>query len=256
MIHCITVANRHLYAAELGDLHQRRAECFIDERGWPLTRTAEGEFDAYDDAAAAYLVAFSPDRSVAAACRIRPTEGGGLIPDHFGHLVSDAERPLRVAGTYECTRYFCVPDMRGAAGLAARSAIHIALIEHMIDVGGDRLVGFVDLPLLTHLRRFSGLRIRPIGLPSAYDGGAMTIAFEIGVTAADLVETRQKLSQRGRQLFVAPPWIEGSTDPHDLASAVAGLASPETAGAVGEAIRMIAQRTGDRRMPLPVGTAA
>ncbi len=256
MIHCITAANRHLYADELRDLHRRRADCFIDERGWPLSRTAEGEFDAYDDASAAYLVAFGTDRAVTAACRIRPTEQGGLIPDHFPHLVSDAERSLRVPGTYECTRYFCVPELRGAEGLAARSAIHTALIEHLNDVGGDRLVGFVDMPLLTHLRRFSGLRIRPIGLPSAYDHGAMTIAFEIGVTAADLVETRQTLGLAGRQLFVAPAWVENETDPHDLASALRLLASPKTAGAMGQAIREIDHRSVGQAKPMPMGTAA
>lgn len=256
MIHCITAANRHLYAAELQDLHRRRADCFIDERGWPLTRTAEGEFDAYDDASAVYLVAFGADRAVTAGCRVRPTERGGLIPDHFNHLVSEAERPLAVPGTYECTRYFCVPGLRGAAGLAARSGIHTALIEHLNDMGGDRLVGFVDLPLLTHLRRFSGLRIRPIGLPSAYDGGAMTIAFEIGVTPDDLIETRGRLGQSGRQLFVAPGWVPAGTDPHDLAAAVALLASPETAGVLGEAIHGIADRSTAGTTPRVVGSAA
>ncbi len=256
MIHLIDRSNRHLYGRELGQLHLQRARCFIDERGWPLRRTEAGEFDDYDDAAATYLVAFDAEKSVRAACRIRPTEHGGLIPDHFPHLVSDAERPLKVVGTYECTRYFCVPDLRGVAGMMTRSAIHTAMIEHVIDIGGNRLVGFVDLPLLTHLRRFSGLRIRPIGLPATYDDGAMTIAFEIGVTATDLEETRRRLDQTGRQLFVASAWMDGRADLHALASAYALLAAETTAAEMEETIRTVGGRASSLADQVVTGSAA
>lgn len=224
MIHLVTEANRHLYRAELQALHALRRCHFIEERGWALTERDGGEYDAYDDDLARYLIGFGPEREIEVACRIRSTEHGGLIPDHFAHLIGDHEPPPRAAGAYECTRYFAVAAARGRRGFVARSRLHVAMVEHVQDLGGERLLGFVDLPFLAHLRRFSGLRIRPVGLPSPYEDGD-TIAFEIGVTAQDLAETRRRLQLPGRQLFIAPPWLPAGADIFALENSVRLLLS-------------------------------
>lgn len=229
MIHLIEATNRHLYAPELLELHRERRRLFVDGRGWPLTVRDGGEYDDYDDRRADYLVGFGPDGRIEAACRLRPTQDGGLIPDVFPHLVADGERAPDSPGTWECTRYFSTA--RGRAGFQSRSKLHLAMIEHVQEQGGDRLLGFVDLPFLTHLRRFSGLRIRPIGLPARYGDGeaaGVTIAFEIGVSADDLDTTRARLRLSGRQLFAAPAWLPAGTDVQTLErSARILLAAPE-----------------------------
>jgi len=229
MIHLIGAANRHLYGPELIELHRERRRQFVDGRGWPLRVQDGGEYDDYDDGRADYLVGFASDARIEAACRLRPTQDGGLIPDLFPHLVADTERPPDSPGTWECTRYFSTAP--GRAGFQSRSKLHLAMIEHVREQGGDRLLGFVDLPFLTHLRRFSGLRIRPVGLPAPYGHGeaaGVTVAFEIGVSADDLDATRARLRLPGRQLFAAPAWLPPGTDVHTLErSARVLLAAPE-----------------------------
>jgi len=93
----------------------------------------------------------------------------------------------------------------------------------------------VDLPFLTHLRRFSGLRIRPVGVPAPYGAGeaaGVTVAFEIGVSADDLNTTRGRLRLPGRQLFAAPSWLPPGTDVHTLErSARVLLSAPEASQA-------------------------
>lgn len=231
MIHLITAANRHLYRTELAALHRERRRQFVDGRGWPLQVCDGGEYDAYDDEIADYLVGFTLDGRIETGCRLRPTHDGGLIPDVFPHLVAPGEPAPAAPGTWECTRYFST--LPGRAGFPARSKLHVAMVERVRDQDGDRLLGFVDLPFLTHLRRFSGLRIRPVGLPAEYGdepSGGTTIAFEIGVSEVDLAATRQRLRLPTRQLFVAPAWLPAGTDVLTLErSARVLLAGPEDA---------------------------
>jgi len=183
-----------------------------------------GEYDDYDDDLAFYLVGLSLDGEIEVGCRVRTTALGGVLPDVFPHLIADSEPSIREPGTFECTRYFSTSNARGRRGFEARSKLHLAMVELMRDLGGHRLLGFVDLPLLTHLRRFSGLRIRPVGLPAPYDGG-VTIAFEIGVEEGDLRTTRSLLQIPTRQLFVAPAWLPSGTDVLSLAQAVTVMVS-------------------------------
>jgi acyl-homoserine lactone synthase len=223
MIHLIQTSNRHLYPRELTELHRERHRQFIIERGWGLRTIDGGEYDAYDDDRAFHLVGFSPDGEIDVGCRIRPTVDGGVLPDVFPHLIADTELPIRASGVFECTRYFTTARARGRQGFESRSKLHVAMLELMRDQDGRRLLGFVDLPLLTHLRRFSGLRIHPVGFPTPYDDGGVTIAFEIGVEAEDLLATRRKLAIPTRQLFVAPSWLPPGADVLALAQTTATL---------------------------------
>jgi len=216
MIHLINSSNQHLYGRELDEFHRERHRQFVIERGWPLLSVDGGEYDDYDDDNALYLVGLG--------CRIRTTAQGGVLPDVFPHLIADSEPSVKEPGTFECTRYFSTSSARGRRGFEARSKLHLAMIELVRDMGGHRLLGFVDLSLLTHLRRFSGLRIRPVGLPAPYDGG-VTIAFEIGVEEDDLRTTRSLLQIPTRQLFVAPAWLPSGTDVLSLAQAVTVMVS-------------------------------
>ncbi len=223
MIHLITAANRHLYRDEIAALHAERRRAFVEERGWDLTVVGEGEYDAYDDDLASHLVGFDDQGGIAVFCRIRSTRTGGVIPDHFPHLIASGEADPRANGVFETTRYYCAPHLRGPSGQARRADLHVAMIEHVRDRGGHRLLGFVDLPLLTHLRRFSGLALRPVGLPAPYGDDQFTIAFEIGVSEADLAQTRDRLGVTGRRLLEADPWSDPDFDPHLWEKAILGM---------------------------------
>lgn len=224
MIHLINCNNKHLYRRELEEFHRERHRQFVLERGWSLRSVDGGEYDDYDDEHALYLVGLGFEGGIEVGCRIRTTAFGGVLPDVFPHLIADGEPSIREAGAYECTRYFAVSSARGRRGFEARSKLHLAMLELVRDLGGHRLLGFVDLPFLTHLRRFSGLRIRPVGLPAAYEAG-VTIAFEIGVEDADLRTAQQLLQIPTRQLFLAPAWLPDGTDVLSLAQAVTVLTS-------------------------------
>ena len=67
MIHLVTLANRHLYVEAMADLHRLRRKHFVEERGWTLEIRDDGEYDAYDDDAAAYLIGFSAQRAIEVA---------------------------------------------------------------------------------------------------------------------------------------------------------------------------------------------
>ena len=48
MIHIITANNRHIYRAQLAEMHELRRVHFVEERGWSdLTVIGGGEYDAY-----------------------------------------------------------------------------------------------------------------------------------------------------------------------------------------------------------------
>ncbi len=222
MIHLINSNNRHLYERELEELHWERHRQFVLERGWSLRSVDGGEYDDYDDEHALYLIGLSVEGEIEVGCRIRTTALGGVLPDVFPHLIADSEPTVREIGVYECTRYFATSGARGRRGFEARSKLHLAMLELVRDLGGHRLLGFVDLAFLTHLRRFSGLRIRPVGLPAAYEAG-VTVAFEIGVEDDDLWTARNLLQIPTRQLFVAPAWLPAGTDVLSLAQAVTVL---------------------------------
>ncbi|MGC1301716.1 MAG: acyl-homoserine-lactone synthase [Caulobacteraceae bacterium] len=229
MIHLVTAANRHLYEPQLQAMHAERKRQFVDGRGWNLPVRDGGEYDQFDDADAVYLIGFDSGGQISVSARIRPTLSGGVIADVFPHLVLEAEQPIRAAGAYECTRYFTTGHHRGLRGFEARSRLHIALIETVRHLNGRRLLGLVDLDLMTHLRRFSGLRLRPIGLPAAYDEGGVTIAFEIGVCANDLAHAQTVLQIRHRQLFIAPEWLPSNVDVLAIERATSVvLAAPDT----------------------------
>jgi acyl-homoserine lactone synthase len=216
MIHLIHARNRHLYGSALSDMHRQRCEHFIRERGWALQERDGGEYDDYDDTEAAYLVGFAPDGDVAVSVRFRTTQATSLIGDIFPHLIAPTEEPVKGPGMYEATRYCAAKPYRGERGFTQRSKLHLAMLEAMLDCRASRLFGFMDVEFIPYFRRFSGLRLRPIGMPAPYDQGT-TLAFELGVQQADLMRARQALQIGSRQLFEAPTWLPKEADPIALA---------------------------------------
>jgi N-acyl-L-homoserine lactone synthetase len=217
MIHLIHARNRHLYAGPLADMHRQRRDHFIRERGWPLVEQEGGEYDRYDDGEAAYLVGFSAEREVATSVRIRLAGDKGLIDEIFPDLIVPTEQPATGEGVYEATRYYVAEPFRRAAGFVDRAELHLALLETMVDRQARRLIGVMDMEFMPYVRRFSGLRVKPLGAPAPHGRGAV-LAFELGVLAADLAWARQALRIPRRQLFEAPASLPADTDPIALAN--------------------------------------
>jgi acyl-homoserine lactone synthase len=238
MIHLIHAGNRHLYAAQLAEMHRQRCEHFIGERGWALNAIDGGEYDEYDDAEAAYLVGFSAEGEVAVSVRFRPTEQTSLIADVFPHLISPTEQPVKGPAMYEATRYCAAKPFRGERGFTQRSKLHLAMLEAMVDRAAARLIGFMDVEFIPYFRRFSGLSLRPLGMPAPYDQGT-TLAFELGVRPEDVAGARAALRIGHRQLFEAPTWLPAQADPIILAQATEILinAAPNDKREVVDAMR-------------------
>src|ERR1700742_2143493 len=71
MIHVVTAANRHLYSEALAEMHRLRRIHFVEERGWTgLTVRDGGEYDAYDDEHAIYLLGIEANGSVSCSARM------------------------------------------------------------------------------------------------------------------------------------------------------------------------------------------
>jgi acyl-homoserine lactone synthase len=216
MIHLITASNRHLYEDVLAEMHRARTEYFVKERGWNnLVVQAGQEFDAYDTDDALYLVGFDPEGEITVSARLLSAERGSVLSDHFPHLVADG--PARGPGVYELSRYFTAPHLRGRKWFPVKAAMNVAVVEAMVELGARRLVGFTDLHVMA-IMRYSGWRVRPIGLPADYDEGTAA-AFEISCQSSDLEDIREIVQLRGRQLFEAPSWLPRGADVRALAEA-------------------------------------
>ena len=217
MIHLICAENRHLYEDVMAEMHQARTEYFVKGRGWINLAVHNGlEYDEYDDDSATYLIGFEEDRSIAVSVRLLSAERRCVLADVFPHLVS--EGPVRGPGIYELSRYFASRRRRGPAGFAMRSQLHVATLEAVVERRARRVVGFTDLHIMT-LFRYTGWRVRPIGVPAAYEQGTAA-AFEIGCAAEDLAHVRRTLQLPGRQLFQAPAWLPRGSDVYAIAEAV------------------------------------
>jgi acyl-homoserine lactone synthase len=216
MIHLINAANRHLYRDVLGEMHRARTDHFVEGRGWRnLSVEAGEELDEYDNDQALYLVGFDELGGIAVSARLLPADHGCLLSDHFAHLV--AEGPACGPGVFELSRYFASPALRGRQHFPLKASMNLAVVEAVVERGARRLVGFTDLHVLG-IMRYSGWRVRPIGLPTTYDEGTAA-AFEIACQADDLAEMQDTLELPGRQLFEAPAWLPAGCDVRALADA-------------------------------------
>ena len=78
MIHMITAENRHLYRAELREMHQLRRVHFVEERGWSqLTVRDGGEYDSSDDDRAIYFLALDAEGNIARSGSCVPRDDHG-----------------------------------------------------------------------------------------------------------------------------------------------------------------------------------
>ena len=165
-IHVVDRTNRHLYAELLDENFRLRAEIFIDELGWKALRASNGrERDQFDTDDATYYFAVENGRlvgSIRRHCSLAPT----LLSDVFSHLAPHGFR--REAEVYESTRQYIIRAYREEHPCRVAGYLQRALWAHSFEQGGTA-INFVTwawyVPLLTR----SGLRPKPLGLPTRHD---------------------------------------------------------------------------------------
>jgi acyl-homoserine lactone synthase len=200
MIHIVTAGNRHLYRAELAQMHRLRKAHFIEERGWADLKVIDGgEYDEYDDERAVYFMGFNLEGEVIAGARARPTDDKCMLADVFPDLIGMDYPPVRGSDVWELTRVFTTKaarDFKRQTGRGLAMEVLLAIMEWVQDGGVDRIVGVMDLDRFAGSRA-SGWNISMTGLPMDSRDGPY-IGFDIACTAADIEAMRQRYGRTGR----------------------------------------------------------
>ena len=171
MIHVVTAENRRHYTHQLWEMFQIRKRHYVDERGWAELWNFEGvELDDSDDERSVYLMALGPAEELWGFVRIRPTDDHSILVDKFPYLVDDSLLPLKGPETWEGSRIW----VDGTAGNphAAMHRLLTAAAEHILSVGGRRLLAFLDVHNFPHLAD-GALEFTMTGAPAAYRYGTM-----------------------------------------------------------------------------------
>ncbi|MDR3512559.1 MAG: phytanoyl-CoA dioxygenase family protein [Caulobacteraceae bacterium] len=204
MIHIVTASNRHLYRAQLAEMHRLRRVHFVEERGWrELTVIDGGEYDQFDDERTVYILALGPEAGVLGGMRARPTDDKCMLADVFPDLIGPDQPPVCGPGVWEISRIFTTRAARsmkksGAANITLE--ILLAAMEWTQDGGVDRLVGVIDLPMYAPSRE-RGWNIHMTGLPLDLPDGPV-IGIEIANTVADIEAFRRMNGRRGRSGYM------------------------------------------------------
>lgn len=197
MIHIISASNRHLYRAQLQQMHQLRRVHFVEERGWKdLTVIDGGEYDQYDDDRTVYFLSLDENAQVIAGMRGRPTDDKSMIGDVFPDLIGPDHFSLSAPNIWEISRTFATRVARKQTKATGRSFmidILLACMEWLEPVGVERLIGIVDLPFF-HVCRSWGWNCLMTGLPLDTPDGPI-IGLQAGNSAAD-VEALRRIQSR------------------------------------------------------------
>jgi N-acyl-L-homoserine lactone synthetase len=229
LIHVVTHANAHLYAAQLDAMHRLRWTIYIEERGWAALAAKQPrqgyERDEYDDDLAHYLLAIDDDGAVLGAMRLRPAAKSSLMADHFAYLIEGEEPPQFATTDWELTRLLRAPLCRSREG-AVRFAMNCALIEFCLGRGVQRLIATAETFLLPMTRKAWGAKVRPLGLPHPYPEGEV-VALALYPDAEALCAMRAAGAVVSSQLYEHAPSCNGmARDPvrsaNDVARARAG----------------------------------
>jgi acyl-homoserine lactone synthase len=192
-------------------MFNERRKAFVERNGWEDLMVFDGaEVDEYDDEHAIYLMALNDAERLEGAVRIRPAMTGCMLVDHYPQLVAEDPLSLKAPDVWESTRVFITdafrasraPGVRGFMGLAA------AAMEVVVDAGGKRMLGIVDVRMLDHMPDI-GSEFNFTGLPAEYPYGVM-------VGTCGMVS--DELTARMRESLAEPSRLSYEVAEDDLAS--------------------------------------
>jgi acyl-homoserine lactone synthase len=169
-VHLVTHANHGGYAVELAAMHQQRRALFVDALGWRGLSVTDGEErDAYDTAAATYILAIDVTGAVRGSLRLLPTTGPHMLADVFPDFVIGP--PPRGPDIMEWTRHAPgLPDWPPAVNEAARIALHLGVLEYAAAHGVVAFTAIMET-WLARRARLMGWSCEPLGPPRSYGEG-------------------------------------------------------------------------------------
>lgn len=177
MLHALSFAAPR-EASVLRGMFTARREVFVDLLGWDVP-VVDGryEIDQFDDAHASYIILTNTDGRHLGSARLLSTTRPHILGDLFPQLCTDAvPRGPRVR---EITRFCLDRHLRARERRIIRDTLVSALVDHALAHGIDRYTAVAELGWMQQVLSF-GWRSRPLGLPLAVDGAALTaLAIEI-----------------------------------------------------------------------------
>lgn len=197
MIHVVTQKNRHLYAAQMTEMHQLRRIHFVEENGWSDLHVIDGaEVDQFDDARAVYLLGLDEVGRIEVGLRVRPTDDGCILTDSFPHMVAPGAPVLRGPEAWEMSRIFSTyAYRRNRRGGRRVGECFLAAMEIAHAKGAARLVGMVDMQLYP-LASNIAWDLKLTGLPAPYAFGVMAGVYA-PVGDREIALMRESFARRG-----------------------------------------------------------
>lgn len=236
MIHLVSKENRHLYKAQLEEMHQLRRVHFVDERGWSQMNVRDGgEYDDSDDDRTLYFLALDDEGHVGVSMRARPTDDKCIVADVFPQLIHRETAPCKATDCWEISRIFSTRKFRTRSGLRRRDEVFLASMEAAVDHGVTRLVGIIDTYLLPQAMRFPW-NLKPLGLPAAYPEGEM-IGVDIPVSRDLLQDAREALAIEGSIIMASSPPRSAVTEAEIYELLKAQRLPPEALSAFADLVR-------------------
>jgi N-acyl-L-homoserine lactone synthetase len=233
MLHVITGANRHLYKAQLQEMHRQRYEVFVLGRGWNLQVRDGGEFDEGDDERAVYLLALDSTGSCRSSVRLRPADDFSYMIDRMPAWIDGDAQALRSdPGLWEIARWI------NQSGWSEGQEIRIGLVECLHSRGATHAISCADLKIAEYAIR-TGWRLSYLGAPRRYPEGGLAVATSQPVSAEEVEQLRTRFGRRDMFLIEIPPdapWAELSLSviEREFRAAAGAASSPAELNAIAD----------------------
>lgn len=165
MLHVVTGVNRHLYQAQLRQMHRQRYEFFVLGQGWNLRVRDGGEYDEGDDERAVYLLALNPTGKCRSSIRIRPADDFSYLIDHMPEWVEGDAQELRTdPALWEIARWI------NRDGWDTGQEVRIGMIEYLLSRNVTQAISCPDVAMADYAVR-TGWRVKRLGPPRCYPEG-------------------------------------------------------------------------------------
>jgi N-acyl-L-homoserine lactone synthetase len=236
MIHICSSRNRHLYAAQLAEMHRQRYELFVKGRGWNLLVRGGGEYDDGDDDRAVYLLSIDQTGHCFGSIRVRPADDFSMVIDRMPHHVDGDARALRAdPGLWEMARWINIGNDPSAG-----QEIRIGLIEYLRQQGATQCLALPDAHMMAYGIR-TGWRLRALGGPKPYPEGGVAVAVSLPITDEEVIYLRELTGRRDHLLLEIDPTAPWA--PLPLPTIEAAHRSAAERGFGGAEIAVIADET-------------
>jgi acyl-homoserine lactone synthase len=203
MLHVVTHVNRHLYGKQLEEMHRRRYELFVLQRGWNLPVRDGGEYDEGDDDRAVYLIALNGAGECRASIRVRPADDFSYLIDHMPAWVEgDAQSLRRDPDLWEMARWI------NENGRSTGQEIRIGLLEYLLSRGASQAISCPDVDKAEYALS-TGWRVEFLGQPRHYPEGGQAVATSLRVSVDAIRDARTLYGRRDFFLIEIPaeaPW--------------------------------------------------